>query len=46
MSSRLPRHDEGILTAFEERRLEALEHIASSIYGNPNTQKRLSFCPT
>ena len=28
-----------LLTAFEVRRLEALEHVANSIYGNPNTQK-------
>src|SRR5439155_11817746 len=25
--------------AFEARRLEALEHVANSIHGNPNTQK-------
>jgi hypothetical protein len=29
----------GLLTAFEARRLEALEHVAASITGNPNTQK-------
>ncbi len=28
-----------LLTAFEGRRLEALEHVAGSINGNPNTQK-------
>ena len=28
-----------LLTAFQVRRLEALEHIANSIHGNPNTQK-------
>ena len=28
-----------LLTAFQVRRLEALEHVANSIYGNPNTQK-------
>jgi len=28
-----------LLTAFEERRLEALEHVTNSINGNPNTQK-------
>jgi hypothetical protein len=28
-----------VLTAFQVRRLEALEHIANSIQGNPNTQK-------
>jgi hypothetical protein len=28
-----------LLTAFQRRRLEALEHVANSIYGNPNTQK-------
>ena len=28
-----------LLTAFETRRLEALEHVAGSIQGNPNTQK-------
>jgi hypothetical protein len=28
-----------VLTAFQERRLEALEHVANSIQGNPNTQK-------
>jgi hypothetical protein len=27
------------LTAFQLRRLEALEHVANSVYGNPNTQK-------
>ncbi len=28
-----------VLTAFEVRRLEALEHVAGSIQGNPNTTK-------
>jgi len=28
-----------LLTAFQVRRLEALEHVANSVYGNPNTQK-------
>jgi hypothetical protein len=28
-----------LLTAFQARRLEALEHVAGSIQGNPNTQK-------
>ena len=28
-----------LLTAFQARRLEALEHVANSIQGNPNTQK-------
>jgi hypothetical protein len=28
-----------LLTAFQVRRLEALEHVANSTYGNPNTQK-------
>src|SRR5262249_13502157 len=28
-----------MLTAFQVRRLEALEHVAASIQGNPNTQK-------
>jgi hypothetical protein len=28
-----------LLTAFQVRRLEALEHVANSIHGNPNTQK-------
>ncbi|HVK07257.1 MAG TPA: AAA family ATPase, partial [Gemmataceae bacterium] len=28
-----------VLTAFEGRRLEAMEHVAASIPGNPNTQK-------
>ena len=28
-----------ILRAFQERRLEALEHVAASITGNPNTEK-------
>ncbi|WP_435018571.1 AAA domain-containing protein [Tundrisphaera sp. TA3] len=28
-----------ILLAFQERRLEALEHVTSSISGNPNTEK-------
>jgi hypothetical protein len=28
-----------MLTAFQVRRLEALEHVTSSIQGNPNTQK-------
>lgn len=28
-----------LLTAFAQRRLEALEHIANSINGNPNTEK-------
>lgn len=28
-----------LLTAFQVRRLEALEHVARSIQGNPNTQK-------
>lgn len=28
-----------LLTAFQVRRLEALEHVANSISGNPNTQK-------
>ena len=28
-----------LLTAFQVRRLEALEHVTNSIYGNPNTQK-------
>jgi hypothetical protein len=28
-----------LITAFETRRLEALEHVANSINGNPNTQK-------
>lgn len=28
-----------ILWAFQERRLEALEHVAASISGNPNTEK-------
>jgi hypothetical protein len=28
-----------ILRAFQERRLEALEHVAGSISGNPNTEK-------
>ena len=28
-----------VLSAFESRRLEALEHVAASIHGNPNTQK-------
>ncbi|OJW10306.1 MAG: DNA helicase [Planctomycetales bacterium 71-10] len=28
-----------ILRAFQERRLEALEHVAGSITGNPNTEK-------
>lgn len=28
-----------LLVAFETRRLEALEHVAGSIQGNPNTQK-------
>jgi hypothetical protein len=28
-----------VLTAFQERRLEAIEHVANSIQGNPNTQK-------
>jgi len=28
-----------LLTAFQVRRLEALEHVAKSVYGNPNTQK-------
>src|SRR5262249_44340090 len=28
-----------LLTAFQVRRLEALEHVANSIQGNPNTQK-------
>jgi hypothetical protein len=28
-----------LLTAFEARRLEALEHVANSIFCNPNTQK-------
>jgi len=28
-----------LLTAFQARRLEALEHVAGSINGNPNTQK-------
>ena len=28
-----------LLTAFQVRRLEAMEHVANSIYGNPNTQK-------
>ncbi len=28
-----------VLTAFQVRRLEALEHVANSIQGNPNTQK-------
>jgi hypothetical protein len=28
-----------VLTAFQVRRLEALEHVARSIQGNPNTQK-------
>jgi hypothetical protein len=34
-----------ILTAFEERRLEALEHVAGSIYGNPNTSKTAFVLP-
>ncbi|QDV37679.1 DEAD/DEAH box helicase [Tautonia plasticadhaerens] len=29
----------GLLRAFQGRRLEALEHVADSIPGNPNTQK-------
>ncbi len=28
-----------VLTDFQVRRLEALEHVSNSIYGNPNTQK-------
>jgi hypothetical protein len=28
-----------LLVAFQTRRLEALEHVAGSIHGNPNTQK-------
>ncbi len=28
-----------LLVAFETRRLEALEHVAGSVQGNPNTQK-------
>jgi hypothetical protein len=28
-----------LLLAFQQRRLEALEHVAASISGNPNTQK-------
>jgi hypothetical protein len=28
-----------LLTAFQVRRLEALEHVANSIQGNPNTEK-------
>lgn len=28
-----------LVTAFQVRRLEALEHVANSIFGNPNTQK-------
>jgi hypothetical protein len=28
-----------VLTAFQERRMEALEYVARSIQGNPNTQK-------
>ena len=28
-----------LLTAFQVRRLEALEHVANSVHGNPNTQK-------
>jgi hypothetical protein len=28
-----------LLTGFQVRRLEALEHVGNSIYGNPNTQK-------
>jgi tetratricopeptide (TPR) repeat protein len=28
-----------LLTAFQVRRLESLEHVANSIQGNPNTQK-------
>ena len=28
-----------VLTAFQVRRLEALEHVANAIQGNPNTQK-------
>ena len=28
-----------LLLAFQERRLEALEHVAGSVPGNPNTQK-------
>ena len=28
-----------LLTAFQVRRLEALEHVANSIQGNPNTPK-------
>ena len=27
------------LTAFQVRRLEAMEHVAASVHGNPNTQK-------
>jgi hypothetical protein len=34
-----------VLTAFEERRLEALEHVAGSIYGNPNTSKTAFVLP-
>ncbi len=34
-----------LLTAFEIRRLEALEHVAGSIQGNPNTQKTAFVLP-
>jgi hypothetical protein len=34
-----------LLIAFEGRRLEALEHVANSIQGNPNTQKTAFVLP-
>jgi PD-(D/E)XK nuclease superfamily len=34
-----------VLTAFQVRRLEALEHVANSIQGNPNTQKTAFVLP-
>src|SRR5205807_3300983 len=35
-----------LLTAFQVRRLEALEHAAYSVDGNPNTQKTPIVLPT
>jgi len=34
-----------LLTAFQARRLEALEHVARSVPGNPNTQKTAFVLP-
>jgi AAA domain len=34
-----------LLTAFQVRRLEAMEHVANSIQGNPNTQKTAFVLP-